>query len=73
MLRRILLFPEGQDLQGLGDLLSDYAAALEEARRLLEADAVVTLRKFWIDELPEDRLALLVNKLLANDSIEQAV
>ncbi len=39
----------------------------------LKADAVVTLRKFWIDELPEDRLALLVNKLLANDSIEQAV
>src|SRR5690606_21434850 len=39
----------------------------------VEADAVVTLRKFWIDELPEDRLKLLINKLLANDSIEQAI
>jgi phosphoribosylformylglycinamidine synthase II len=39
----------------------------------MTADAVVTLRKFWIDELPDDRLTLLVNKLLANDSIEQAV
>jgi len=38
-----------------------------------QADAVVTLRKFWIDELPDERLELLVKKLLANDSIEQAV
>ena len=39
----------------------------------LKADAVVTLRKFWFDELPSDRLDLLIKKLLANDSIEHAI
>ncbi|WP_425617336.1 phosphoribosylformylglycinamidine synthase subunit PurL [Anatilimnocola sp. NA78] len=39
----------------------------------LQADAVVTLRKYWLADLSSDRLQLLVKKLLANDSIEQAV
>jgi phosphoribosylformylglycinamidine synthase II len=39
----------------------------------LEASAVVTLRKYWIDGLAENQLKLLTAKLLANDSIEQVV
>jgi len=36
-------------------------------------EAVCTLRKYWIETLPADRLKLLTTKLLANDSIERVV
>ncbi|HMC10372.1 MAG TPA: AIR synthase related protein, partial [Pirellulaceae bacterium] len=39
----------------------------------IAADAVVTLRKFWISGLTEQQLKLLTTKLLANDSIEQTI
>ncbi|QDU27135.1 Phosphoribosylformylglycinamidine synthase subunit PurL [Anatilimnocola aggregata] len=39
----------------------------------LKADAVVTLRKYWLADLDSERIQLLIKKLLANDSIEQAV
>ena len=39
----------------------------------LKADAVCTLRKYWIADLPSDRLKLFTTKLLANDSIEQVI
>ena len=39
----------------------------------LKADAVCTLRKYWVADLPPDRLKLLTTKLLANDSIEQVI
>lgn len=39
----------------------------------LKADAVCTLRKYWVADLPQDRLKLLTTKLLANDSIEQVI
>jgi phosphoribosylformylglycinamidine synthase subunit PurSL len=39
----------------------------------LAADAVVTLRKFWISGLNDAQLKTLATKLLANDSIEQVV
>jgi len=39
----------------------------------LRADAVCTLRKYWIADLSADRLKLLNTKLLANDSIEQVI
>jgi phosphoribosylformylglycinamidine synthase subunit PurSL len=39
----------------------------------IAADAVVTLRKYWIRGLNEGQLKLLAAKLLANDSIEQVV
>jgi phosphoribosylformylglycinamidine synthase len=39
----------------------------------LRADAVRTLRKYWIGELPEDRFRLLLTKVLANDAIEQVI
>ena len=39
----------------------------------LKADAVVTLRKYWISGLADEQLELLTTKLLANDSIEQVV
>ena len=39
----------------------------------LKADAVCTLRKYWVADLPADRLKLLTTKLLANDSIEQVI
>ncbi len=38
-----------------------------------KADAVVTLRKYWLGDLNEAQVQLLIKKLLANDSIEQAV
>ena len=37
------------------------------------ADAVCTLRKYWIDPLPTEKLEWLVKKLLANDSIERVI
>ncbi len=39
----------------------------------IAADAVVTLRKFWVGGLSDPQLKLLTAKLLANDSIEQVV
>ncbi len=39
----------------------------------LQADAVRTLRKYWLGQLPEDRLRPLVTKVLANDAIEQVI
>jgi phosphoribosylformylglycinamidine synthase len=39
----------------------------------LQADAVITLRKYWLKELDATRLKSLTYKLLANDSIEQVV
>ena len=38
-----------------------------------DATAIRTFRKYWLPELPEDRLKLLCNKMLANDSIEQII
>ncbi|MEX2027115.1 MAG: AIR synthase-related protein, partial [Pirellulaceae bacterium] len=38
-----------------------------------KADAVCTLRKYWIDPLPTEKLEWLVMKLLANDSIERVI
>jgi phosphoribosylformylglycinamidine synthase subunit PurSL len=39
----------------------------------IAAEAVVTLRKFWVSGLAEEQIKLLATKLLANDSIEQVV
>ncbi len=39
----------------------------------IAADAVRTLKKYWITGLPEDRLPLLCAKVLANDAIEQVI
>ncbi|HEY2414198.1 MAG TPA: phosphoribosylformylglycinamidine synthase subunit PurL [Pirellulaceae bacterium] len=39
----------------------------------IPADAVVTLRKYWVSGLDEKQLELLTTKLLANDSIEQVI
>lgn len=39
----------------------------------LRAEAVRTLRKYWLGEMPEDRFRLLLTKVLANDAIEQVI
>ncbi len=39
----------------------------------LSVDAVRTLRKFWIGNLPTEKQSLLAAKVLANDAIEQVV
>lgn len=39
----------------------------------LQADAVRSLRKYWLGNLPEDKLPALCGKVLANDAIEQVV
>ncbi len=39
----------------------------------MKAEAVRTLKKYWISGLPEDRLPLLCTKVLANDAIEQVI
>ncbi len=39
----------------------------------ISADAVVTLRKYWVSGLTNNQLQTLTSKLLANDSIEQVV
>ncbi|HUY36746.1 MAG TPA: phosphoribosylformylglycinamidine synthase subunit PurL [Pirellulales bacterium] len=39
----------------------------------LKADAVRTLRKYWIANLADDKLKALAARLLANDAIEQIV
>jgi phosphoribosylformylglycinamidine synthase II len=39
----------------------------------LAADAVRTLSKYWLTDLPDDALRQLCAKMLANDAIEQAI
>src|SRR6185369_381424 len=39
----------------------------------IEVHAVRTLVKYWLPELPDDTLARLTSKVLANDAIEQVV
>jgi phosphoribosylformylglycinamidine synthase len=39
----------------------------------LPAEAVRTLRKYWLGALPDDRFRQLVAKVLANDAIEQVI
>ncbi len=39
----------------------------------IEAEAVRTLKKYWIGPLADDRLELLCSKILANDAIEQVI
>ncbi len=39
----------------------------------IPADAVRTFKKYWLAELPADRLRMLTSKLLANDAIEQVI
>jgi len=39
----------------------------------IEAEAVRTLKKYWIGDLPEEKLPTLCSKILANDAIEQVV
>jgi len=38
-----------------------------------EAEAVRTLKKYWIGELPDEDLDLVVSKILSNDAIEQVI
>lgn len=38
-----------------------------------KAEAVRTLKKYWISGLAEDQLGLLCSKILANDAIEQVI
>ncbi|MHC4176617.1 MAG: phosphoribosylformylglycinamidine synthase subunit PurL [Planctomycetota bacterium] len=38
-----------------------------------KSEAVRTLKKYWVGELPDDRLELLCSKVLANDAIEQVI
>jgi phosphoribosylformylglycinamidine synthase II len=38
-----------------------------------EAEAVRTLKKYWIGRLPQDKLDLVATKVLANDAIEQVI
>jgi len=38
-----------------------------------EADAVSTLRKYWLAGIPDERLEALCAKILANDAVEQVV
>ena len=39
----------------------------------LRAEAVRTLKKYWIAGLEDDKLPVLASKILANDAIEQVV
>ncbi len=39
----------------------------------LEVDAVRTLKKYWLSELPDEALERLGSKVLANDAIEQVI
>lgn len=50
------------------------ASALAAIRDFdISADAVVTLRKYWVSGLTEHQLQTLTSKLLSNDSIEQVI
>jgi phosphoribosylformylglycinamidine synthase len=37
------------------------------------AEAVRTLKKYWLEELPDEKLRPILSKVLANDAIEQVV
>ena len=39
----------------------------------IQAEAVRTLKKYWISPLPPDKLQLVCSKILANDAIEQVI
>jgi phosphoribosylformylglycinamidine synthase len=39
----------------------------------IRAEAVRTLKKYWIGRLPEEKLGLLCSKVLANDAVEQVI
>ncbi len=39
----------------------------------IRAEAVRTLKKYWIGHLPDERLGLLCAKILANDAVEQVI
>jgi phosphoribosylformylglycinamidine synthase len=39
----------------------------------MEAQAVCTLRKYWLDPLSAEKLKVLVTKILANDSVERVI
>ncbi len=39
----------------------------------LSVDAVCTLNKYWVEELPADQLDALCKKILSNDSVERVV
>jgi len=39
----------------------------------IRAEAVRTLKKYWIGHLPEEKLGLLCSKVLANDAVEQVI
>ena len=39
----------------------------------IRAEAVRTLKKYWIGGLPQDKLELLSSKVLANDAVEQVI
>ncbi|NLY03010.1 MAG: phosphoribosylformylglycinamidine synthase subunit PurL [Rhodopirellula sp.] len=39
----------------------------------IEAQAVRTLKKYWITPLPDEQIRLLSSKVLANDAIEQVI
>ncbi|MBN1911558.1 MAG: phosphoribosylformylglycinamidine synthase subunit PurL, partial [Pirellulales bacterium] len=39
----------------------------------MTADAVRTLKKYWVAGLPDDQVELLCGKILANDAIEQVI
>jgi len=38
-----------------------------------QAEAVRTLKKYWVEELPDEKLELLISKILANDAVEQVI
>jgi len=49
-------------------------SALAAIRDLgFEAEAVRTLKKYWIGDLADELLRLVVSKILANDAVEQAI
>ena len=39
----------------------------------IQAEAVRTLKKYWIEELEPEKLQMLCSKILANDAIEQVI
>lgn len=54
----------------------DPVAATTQAAVLdagMKVDAVRTFRKYWLDDLPEERLQQVCRKALSNDAIEQVV
>ena len=59
-------------LPGVTD--AEAESALLAIRQLgYHVDAIRTVRKYWVSELPAEQLALLCDKLLYNDSIETIV